>query len=105
MNGKHATIEDLSQIFIVEQHEDNQERLHLFGYYVGNVLWSIYPHLMRQKILLCFHCSNNPLFKRQSSSRHILLLSPSYLFGSTLVVCSYTPSRSNHRTLYSTPHN
>src|SRR5215467_15415878 len=62
-------------------------------------------HLMRQKILLCFHCSNNPLFKRQSSSRHILLLSPSYLFGSTLVVCSYTPSRSNHRTLYSTRHN
>jgi P4 family phage/plasmid primase-like protien len=32
-NGKQATIEDLSKIFIVEMHEDDPVRIHVGGYY------------------------------------------------------------------------
>jgi P4 family phage/plasmid primase-like protien len=32
-NGKRTTIEDLSKDFIVERHDDDPERIHIFGYY------------------------------------------------------------------------
>src|SRR5215469_831805 len=35
-DGKRTTIEELSKIFIVEQHEDDLTRLHIGGYYLSD---------------------------------------------------------------------
>jgi hypothetical protein len=68
INGRRTTVQELSKIFIIEVHEDDPTRLHIYGYYESD---EPYPRINPGNIceLKCdgkhgiMRCSNSALLQ------------------------------------------